>query len=201
LLSDKLGRPVDARGEPVPWYTYPAIAYLTQLDFSESRVFEFGSGSSTLFWQSRAKRVVAVEHDSEWRDRLAPMVDPTTTTIVIAAEEEAYVSAVDNFEHMWDVVAVDGLHRAAAAERAMRRLAPGGILILDNSDWFPAIAARLRDAELLEIDFHGSGPLNYYTWTTSLFFDRSARPVSRRTQPLSTAGAIPYPGPSLPGTG
>src|SRR5688500_6442274 len=35
---------VDAKCNPVPWYTYPAIEYLKQLDFKDSTVFEYGSG-------------------------------------------------------------------------------------------------------------------------------------------------------------
>jgi hypothetical protein len=42
LRSAVKGQPVNARGEPVPWYTYPAIDYLRQLDFSDKTVFEYG---------------------------------------------------------------------------------------------------------------------------------------------------------------
>ena len=58
-VTDKLNR-------PIPWYTYAAIDYLDQLDFSEKRVFEYGSGNSTLYWSQRCKAVVAVEHSEEW---------------------------------------------------------------------------------------------------------------------------------------
>ena len=50
LKSVVAQRPVDADGRPLPWYTYPAIEYLEQLDFRDRTVFEFGSGASTLFW-------------------------------------------------------------------------------------------------------------------------------------------------------
>ena len=41
--------PVDGAGNAIPLYTYPSIDYLEQLDFSESSVFEYGSGMSTLW--------------------------------------------------------------------------------------------------------------------------------------------------------
>ncbi len=56
---------VDLNG-PVPWYTYPAIRVLERIVPSEAIVFEYGSGNSTLWWQSHAKEVISVEHDRQW---------------------------------------------------------------------------------------------------------------------------------------
>ena len=52
---------VDRFNRPIPWYTYPAIEYIKQLDFSDKTVFEYGSGNSTLFWAQRCKKLVSVE--------------------------------------------------------------------------------------------------------------------------------------------
>ena len=41
---------VDRDGNPLPWYTYPAIEYLSQFDYGEKTIFEFGCGYSSLFW-------------------------------------------------------------------------------------------------------------------------------------------------------
>src|SRR5688572_10403591 len=51
-------------GQPIPWYTYPAIEFIRQLDFSQSTVFEYGSGNSTMFWAASAARVISVEEDA-----------------------------------------------------------------------------------------------------------------------------------------
>ena len=63
LRTAALGRPIDAEGRPVPWYTYPAIEFLRQLDFANASVFEYGSGNSTLFWCSIAREVISVEDE------------------------------------------------------------------------------------------------------------------------------------------
>jgi hypothetical protein len=68
VQSVKSQRAVDADGNPLPWYTYPAIEYLRQLDFSDKTVFEYGSGMSTVFWAGKAKHVVSVEDDEQWCD-------------------------------------------------------------------------------------------------------------------------------------
>lgn len=44
------------------------------------------------------------------------------------------------------------------------------MLILDNSDWYPKSVAFLREKlRWMQTDFHGFGPINNYTWTTSIF--------------------------------
>ena len=60
------GRPVDARGEPLPWLTYGAIEFLSPRVRRDMSVFEFGCGWGTLWWASRVSRVIACEHDPSW---------------------------------------------------------------------------------------------------------------------------------------
>src|SRR5690554_1369486 len=50
----------------LPWMTYDAIEFLDKICNSGIRVFEWGSGGSTLFFASRCKDVVSVEHDTFW---------------------------------------------------------------------------------------------------------------------------------------
>jgi len=57
-----------------PWLTYDAIRHLTNHVGTNLKVFEFGSGSSTLFWASRATMCVSVEHDPGWVARLRPLL-------------------------------------------------------------------------------------------------------------------------------
>lgn len=53
-----------------PWFTYPAISMLRQIVSSESRIFEYGSGFSSLYFKSVAAELVSVEHNSKWGDIL-----------------------------------------------------------------------------------------------------------------------------------
>ncbi|RAX52078.1 hypothetical protein CCY99_07985 [Helicobacter sp. 16-1353] len=62
---------VDKNGNPIPWYTYPAIEFLGNLDFSKKNILEYGSGNSSLFWAKRAKMVVSIENDREWFKEVA----------------------------------------------------------------------------------------------------------------------------------
>ncbi len=50
----------------LPWMTYDAIDLLEKICNNEMRVFEWGSGGSTIFFASRCKEVITVEHDTFW---------------------------------------------------------------------------------------------------------------------------------------
>lgn len=52
---------VDRDGNPLPWYTYPAIEYLSQFDYGEKTIFEFGCGYSSLFWAERQPKSSALK--------------------------------------------------------------------------------------------------------------------------------------------
>jgi hypothetical protein len=49
---------------------YDAIEFLTSRIIPGWRVFEYGSGGSTLFWLERGAEVVSVEHDPQWYSQL-----------------------------------------------------------------------------------------------------------------------------------
>jgi hypothetical protein len=182
---------VDSAGEAIPWYTYPATEFLTQLDFADKTIFEYGCGNSTLFWSRRARRVVSVEHEREWCDHVKRTL-PDNCELIFANEPVDYISAVQKFDEMYDVIVVDGQSRLSCAREAIARLRAGGFVILDNSDWFPASSEILRAAGLIEIDFYGVAPINDYTSTTSVYLDRrfALKPRHDR-QPLPGIGSIP----------
>lgn len=168
----------DKDGEPLPWYTYPAIEYLSQFDYGDKKIFEFGCGYSSLFWEKRAKKVISVEDNPDWFQKWRHEFKDTNLSICWRDEGEAYFNAIFESEEQFDVIVIDGKCRAYCAASAVKKLAPGGIIILDDSDrintsqeYVNAIA-ELRSANLLQVDFYGFCPMNNYTKTTSVFFSR-----------------------------
>jgi hypothetical protein len=59
-----LGR--NALLDAAPWITFRARDYLDEYLDSTKRVFEFGSGGSTLYFSARAGEITSVDHDSRW---------------------------------------------------------------------------------------------------------------------------------------
>lgn len=187
--SISLEKCLDKDGIETPWYTFPAIEYLKSLDFSRSTVLEFGSGASSAWWASRSKSVMAVEHNKNWFEMVSKNTKKNLT-IVLAESKLEYLSAFAG--NTFDVVVIDGVYRHRCAEIVSDVLGSNGLVILDNSDWYPEAARVLRERNnLLQVDFHGFGPINGYTWTTSLFFSRGfvCAPLMGRL-PSYSAGAI-----------
>ncbi|UGS35129.1 class I SAM-dependent methyltransferase [Capillimicrobium parvum] len=171
---------------PQPWFTFPTIDYLRQLDFSDRRVFEYGSGSSTSFWSGLARDVVSVEHDRNWHEQIASLDLPNVDIILATGRE--YVEAIAD-RGIFDVIVVDGRLRYDSTLAALPHLSPDGLLILDNSERYPRITEMLRDQDLLQVDLVGPGPYNQVAWCTSLFFRRTfAIPARVPFQPQRAPG-------------
>jgi hypothetical protein len=184
---------VDAAEKPVPWYTYPAIEYLKQLDFAGRSVFEYGSGNSTLFWASAARRVVSVEDDEKWHAVVSQRL-PGNCELTLETDVTAYAAAIERYPEQFDVIVVDGAARGNTrlncSRFALRQLREGGMIILDNSDWLPESARVLREGGLIQVDFTGFAPISGQTQTTSFFLHRQFNfPPRGPRQPLPGPGA------------
>ncbi len=181
------GVPVDAHGAPIPWYTYPAIEYLGRLNPSGWKIFEYGSGNSTEYWVRRGARVISVEHDAVWHARMrAQALD--RCILLHRPDRAAYARAILETNDAFDIVVVDGVWREDCAAAALQRLKPDGILILDNSDWYHEVGAWIRSRGYHEVSFSGFGPVNDYTWTTSIFLPSAMRLLERLGPPNPVGG-------------
>ena len=188
---------VDRDGHPIPWYTYPAIEYLSQFDYSQKQIFEYGCGNSSLFWAERAKQVTSIEDNPKWFEKWQQEFSHARLDVRWRDEGEIYENAIFEDAQKYDVIVVDGKRRAECAAAAVKTLADGGMIILDDSDrintsqeYVKAVAV-LQAADLLQIDFYGFCPMNNYTKTTSLFLRRDFRFESLyKVQPINGLGNL-----------
>jgi hypothetical protein len=104
--SQKEGACVDANGKPIPWFTYPAIEYLSQLDLSKATVFEYGSGNSTLFWADRCARVISVESDPSWHEKMRDKM-PANVEYHLFTDAESYAGSIQRYEESFDLIIID----------------------------------------------------------------------------------------------
>ncbi len=143
----------------VPWWTYRAVdvveAYLSGLAARPEpvRVFEYGSGASTLWLAKRAGEVHSVEHHRGFGEHLRPslaplanvdfrIVEPTPSDApVVGSRKEGaggldfagYVASIDDVGGEFSLIVIDGRAREACLERARHRLEPGGVIVFDNT--------------------------------------------------------------------
>ena len=117
---------------------------------SVRRSSRYGCGHSTLFWAGRAERVVSVEHNRSWYELVKPKLPADRCTLMYEAESTAYANTIEQFPGGFDVIVIDGLvtgrTRLKCAHAALTHLKPGGMIILDNSDWLPESSRTLREA-------------------------------------------------------
>jgi len=86
--------PIDFNENPLPLYTYPAIEYLRSLDFKNKKIFEFGSGNSTLFWLNKEAKVTSVENNHHWFDKLKIKTKNNKNHKFIFAQKEQYINSI-----------------------------------------------------------------------------------------------------------
>lgn len=161
LERDSSSTPLD-RGEP--WFCYSAIRHLSTVVTPQTRVFEYGSGGSTLFYANHCAKAVTVEHDAQWAELVQQTLDKkqiTNATLLPVTEQEPqtpgeadpmegfgstyqhyagksfkqYVNTLLDYPmHEFDLIVIDGRARSACMRVAIERVAPGGMIIVDNSE-------------------------------------------------------------------
>jgi hypothetical protein len=179
LESFQQERPCLNGGEPVPWFTYPAIAYIEALNLEDSYILEFGSGHSTLFWAERVKQILSIETNKEWFDEIGMKLERRSVSHVSLehhdTSEQYLFSLKQDPVRQFDVIIVDAIDRFKTLEGTIDMLSDAGFVILDNSDWYPGCCEFMREKGFIQIDFSGLGPHNRYAWTTSFFFRAGTR--------------------------
>lgn len=161
--------PIDNLNNPTPWFTYSAIHFLNSIDLKGKRVFEYGSGFSTLYFRNRLADVTSVEDNLFWKDKIEGMSKGAARSQILFKEGNDYVRAPLNFRHKFDLIVVDGSFREECAKVAIRALSNNGMIILDNSDGYVAESNLLRKSGFVQIPFLGPGPMSAVLWETSLF--------------------------------
>lgn len=73
---------VDVDGQPTPWWTIPAIEFMNSIVSKHWRVFEYGCGHSTLWWQAKVNQVIGVDHNAEWVNRIKPSLKDRNVAIL-----------------------------------------------------------------------------------------------------------------------
>ena len=158
-----------------PWITFPAFRFIQPLLTSASRVFEWGSGMSTLWFEQNVGEVYGVEDNPAWHEQLSSR---TIKAQICMAVGSAYVNKIRAFEHgYFDLISIDGSHRLACFKLALEYSRRGAVLLVDNTDSDQMTGGELRLInELLDEmgpdwevrRFPGWGPGNFFAWETTV---------------------------------
>jgi len=138
-----------------PWLTAQATRLLDEWLQPSHVGIEWGSGRSTRWFAQRVRHLVSVEHHAGWHAAVSEQLARDGITNVDyhlhpCAPERVeypqwisemfasdYVSAVNVFgPRSIDFALVDGMYRSACAISVIPKLRSGGLLIVDNVNWF-----------------------------------------------------------------
>ena len=185
-LKNSLGSqsPLDLQ---LPWWSLSSIHYVEKKIPDSSKVFEWGSGGSTLFLGENFHSVNSIEHDTKWFEEVNLKVSQSKLASIQlklaeinldnqeAFENCAYLRALD---HEVDFVVVDGEDhfgpdstwsaRTSCFQRAQKFISKGGIILVDDSWRYPEIR-NLSRAKNIEVH-EGIGPCRAGVTSTDLHF-------------------------------
>ncbi len=168
--------------------------------------FRVRGGGSSLYWSKKVSHITTIESDKEWF-KILEYQKPANQDLYLKTSldgdmQQDYAQFALSLKKEFDVIIVDGGNvdgqntrmkcAQVAAQILNKNAKEGAMIILDNADWHKGVAKFLRDCDLIEIDFHGFGLINCYTWTTSIFITRNFAFKSLQRQPHYSKDALYY---------
>lgn len=164
---------VDADGQPLPWVTYSFIDFIKTRLNKDLRIFEYGSGNSTLFYAKHVKNVVSVEHDEAWFNKIVKEKAANAEMIFTALEKDGeYSQKAKLLGEKFDIIIVDGRDRVNCCKHSVDALSANGVLVLDDSerDFYNEARVFLIAKGFKELSFSGISPGMFYYKATSIFY-------------------------------
>lgn len=168
---------VDKNGEPIPWISYPAISFIEKKCTPDKKlkVWEYGSGNSTIWWSKRAKTITALEHHKGWYDHIRSEISKYKGANVTYHElNESYPRAILKDKTKYDVIVIDGRMRNECSKIAPGALSKNGVIIWDNTDRekYKEGIRNLEKSGFKRIDFVGLFAIGNYIGQTTIFYKK-----------------------------
>lgn len=163
---------VDKNSNPIPWYSYSFIKFLEPRFKKEFRVFEYGSGNSTLWFSKYVKAVKAVEHDKNWYEKVRAKLPSNAELVYREIENKNYAKEVSTSNYKYDIVIIDGVDRNNCVYESINSLSQSGVIIFDNSERkdYKESIKYLFSKGFKEINFMGMCPVTPINTCTSVFY-------------------------------
>lgn len=151
-----------------PWWTFTVKERIEDILKPNMAAVEFGSGYSTLWLANRVDRLLSIEHDPIWWNKINKKLElkRQKNTEIRLLDEENYTNINDIDDKSIDLCVIDGILRGACAKFMLSKMKPGGWVYLDNSDkdmGLPVDAANVRGAEAVLLNAANVTNVTYFT--------------------------------------
>jgi hypothetical protein len=167
------------RDKKIPFMTPEEIVDLVTYINRDSVILEIGGGDSTVFLSRLVKKIVTLEHNLEWAEKIRENTKGYESTVFVVepnwpqphpfhpAEEgqfEKYLNFLKTLnDDQFDVVLVDGRDRVKCASASVSKLKSGGTLLVHDFWNRPKYHSVLDLPELeiiLDSNSYGGNPNN-----------------------------------------
>lgn len=167
----------------LPWFSLSAIHFLDSFVSKSMNVFEYGSGGSTVYFANRAGSIVSTEDNKDWLERVQTELAASGIANVTLQYRSFDFHRAENFERSdylysipdraFDIIIVDGTEesipvRPTCFHHAESRVAPGGIIVVDDSWRYPELRS-LNHAKSFR-EFRSIGPCRPGVTSTDVYF-------------------------------
>lgn len=167
--------PCKVDGSPIPWMNYSIVKVLEEglRKAKNVKLFEYGSGASTLFFANNVDKVYSLEHDVEWFNKVKAEV-PENVEVFFQEEDKdgGYCRAISQTNTLFDVVVVDGRDRPNCVRQAINYLTERGVIILDDShrEGYQSVLKEIRDSGFRTLSIEGLKPLSKKAHSTTICY-------------------------------
>lgn len=140
-----------------PLLPIDAVEWLDRFLTKDMKVFEWGSGGSTIFFAKRVDTIISIEYDPVWYNKVSQFLkkngllnchcflkEPkafgspnyiSTSKNYGGLNFENYCKVIEEYpDDYFDLILIDGAIRPACVSHAMKKVRPGGFIFYDDSD-------------------------------------------------------------------
>jgi precorrin-6B methylase 2 len=168
-------KPVDRDGLEVPWMNYSVVSFLKGRLKKDYRLFEYGSGYSTLFFARLVRSVTSVEHDDGWVQKIRECIPGNVELIHKVNDVDGeYCRAILVTGQKYDVVIVDGRDRVNCIRQSLNALSAGGVIVLDDThrENYRESFEHAKTKGFSALTIEGFKPKGVGAYKTTIFYRR-----------------------------
>lgn len=173
INSINTGTIVDKNDNPLPWVSYPFIQFIEPRLNKQIKLFEFGSGNSTLYYARKVAAVTSVEHHAGWYEKIEANMPANVQLFFCDLQPGGeYCHFALKQRAKYDIIIVDGRDRVNCCLNSIGALNENGIVVLDDSEREKYAEAHtfLQQNGFKQIDFWGTAPAVDYLKCTTIFY-------------------------------
>lgn len=163
---------VDKQGSPVPWIAYGCTYFLEPRLSKDFKVFEFGSGNSTLWWAKHVKQVTSVEYDKKWMKLINNKAPENVKIVYSTLEGRDYEESIVKQKVKYEIIMIDGRKRVESTKTAIKSLSKDGVIVFDNAERerYKLALELLRSEGFKSLEFNGPLPISHKSDLTIIFY-------------------------------